>query len=564
MAKRGNQVIVGSFILASAGLALSSTAACVGDDPIVAGTSSGTSGTSGSSGGSGNTCKTNSECPTGFCVDGQCCASACVGQCESCKEPGKEGECVPAKGAPRSGRAACAGTGDAVCGGSSDGTNRAACAYPTTECRAGACKTGIATNAASCDKGACPPATNTVCASTTDKKYCGPASCVGATQIVAGYDFTCALMTDQTVRCWGAGDAGELGQGAGDLTDHGTPVTVKGLTGVTKLTASVAYYGHVCALLGDQTVRCWGSGVNGVLGNGLTADSPVPVQVLKAAGMPFTAIKDISTGQNVSCLLDTTGTPFCWGFQLEGAVGDGITTNTSRLFPIAVTGGGAGHSSIAVGYGHACATTTATNVSGVKCWGDNANLAIGIAGGGTYPTAQALAGYAIGNGTLAAPIVTGGSGGTSCVIQNNSTLGCWGNNATHQLGRNGTTTDSATPGVVCRSATTPCTVNTDIVTGVKNFGLGERHGCAVADTSVRCWGRGNHGELGDGNLADHTLTNAATGPSLPTGAKQVAVGGYHTCALLADQTVQCWGWNGNGQLGNGGNADSAVPVVTIF
>lgn len=456
------------------------------------------------------------------------------------------------------------GAGDAVCGGSCDLKNRTACTYPTSVCRPGECKSGVTTNAASCDKGACPPATTTVCASTPDKKYCGPTSCVGATQVVAGYDFSCALMTDQTVRCWGAGDSGQLGQGAADLTDHKTPVTVKGLTGVTKLSASVAYVGHVCALLGDQTVRCWGSGANGVLGNGDTANSPVPVQVLKAAATPFTLIKDISTGQNVTCLLDTTGTPWCWGLQLEGSVGDGIQTNTSRLFPIAVTGGAAGSSSIWVGYGHACLTTTATNTSGVKCWGSNTNLAIGIAGGGNYATAQTLAGFATANGTLAAPIVAGGSGDTSCVITNTSTLACWGNNGTHQLGRNGTTADSATPGNVCRTSTTPCTLAADLLTGVKNFGLGERHACAVTDTFVRCWGRGNHGELGDGNLADHTLTNAMTGPSLPTAAKQIAVGGYHTCVLLADQTVQCWGWNGNGQLGNGLSADSATPLVTVF
>jgi alpha-tubulin suppressor-like RCC1 family protein len=469
------------------------------------------------------------------------------------------------KGPPRGDRAKCTGTGDAVCGGSCDGTNRAACAYPTVECRKGSCATGVTTVAATCSNGVCPPVTTTVCANTTKTKYCGPTSCVGATQVVAGYDFSCALMTDQTVRCWGSGGAGQLGQGAADLDDHLTPVTVKGLTGVTKLTASVAYYGHVCALLGDQTARCWGSGAFAVLGNGATDDSPVPVQVMKSAGVPFTGIKDISTGQNVTCLLDTTGAPYCWGYEGSGAVGDGVQTNTTHTYPIAVTNGGTGNSSIWVGYNHACMTTTATNTSGVKCWGDNSQLAVGMAGGGIVATAQAVPSFAIANGSLVSPIMAGGTGGVSCAITQTSTVSCWGDNSKHQLGRDGTTTDSATPSNVCRTATVPCTAVADVMAGVKKVGLGEYHACAITDTSVKCWGASAaHGELGDGNLAAHFVANASVGPTFASQVTQLAVGGFHTCVLLADQSVQCWGWNGNGQLGNNSQADVATPVATLF
>lgn len=100
---------------------------------------------------------------------------------------------------------------------------------------------------------------------------------------------------------------------------------------------------------------------------------------------------------------------------------------------------------------------------------------------------------------------------------------------------------------------------------VKSFGLGENHGCAVTDTFVKCWGTSNgYGGLGDGNIASHFVTNASVGPTFSSAAKQVAVGGFHSCVLLADQTVLCWGRNGDGQLGDNSNTDSAVPVTTAL
>lgn len=566
MASRARHVIAASVLGLTSVAFAASHAGCVGDDVAVGPTASsgGTSGTSGDpdgGGGGGGACTTNNQCGTSFCVDGVCCAAPCTGQCESCREPGKEGQCVPVTGVPRAGKAACTGAGDALCGGTCDGANRTACGYPTTDCRPGSCTNGTVTNVATCAQGVCPASTTKTCASTLDTKVCGATSCVGVTQVVAGYDFSCALMTDQTVRCWGAGGAGQLGQGAADVNDHLTPVAVKGLSGVTKLTASGAYFGRVCALLSDQTAKCWGSGAFGTLGTGALADSAVPLPVLKAAGMPFAGIKDISAGQNVTCLLDTTGQAWCWGYQGEGTVGDGVSTATNRLYPAAISGGGTGNSAISVGYNHACMTTTATNTSGVRCWGANGNLSVGTTGATSFSTAQTMA-YSAANGSIVRPIGVGGERGTSCVIANNSTLSCWGGNAFGQLGRNtnGSATNTATPQPVCSNAA--CSTN---MTLVKSFGVGEQHACAVHETFVKCWGRSNHGELGDGDVATlHSSLFAAGGPALPTAARQIAVGAFHSCVLLADQTVRCWGWNSNGQLGTGGTDDTAVPVMTAF
>lgn len=558
---------------------MGSVAACVGDSPEASppddttdsGTSSGAQPSSSSgttpSGDSGplRECTRNDECPTGFCTDGVCCASPCNGQCESCNEPDTRGQCVPTQGAPRGNRPACAGAGDAVCGGACDGVDRTVCKYPTTECRAGSCADGVLTKAASCQEGACPAVSTQACGDTPNSKYCSASACVGVQQVVTGYDFSCALMTDGTVRCWGSNDFGQLGIGDDD-TAHNRPVAVPNLSNVVKLTANSSEGYRVCALLGDQTAKCWGNGRYGTLGDGNTADhiSGTPVAVMKDASTVFGGIKDIATGQNATCALDTSGVAWCWGHRYFGTVGDGVTSDTSRQYPVAVTGGGTGNSAITVGQWHACLTTTSNNTSGVRCWGDNSGLGVGMSGQPSYNTAQTTPANNV-NGGVPNPIGAGSPQNVTCAILNNSTLGCWGGNARGQLGQNtiGSGSNSATAQSVCRDNGGPCAK----MNGVTSFGMGEQFSCAVTSGDVRCWGRdNNYGSLGDGikRPTSSPVLNASVGPAFPVNATGVAVGAYHACALLADGTVRCWGWGTSGQLGGGNNNDSAEPVAVQF
>ena len=134
----------------------------------------------------GGSCGSDAQCGTGHCVDGVCCDTACTGQCEACNVAGSAGVCSPVVGAPRDGRAACA-TDGSTCGGACDGSQRAACTYPGSQCRAEtACASGVKTDAASCDgSGHCParvqescvPATCTTDADCSSSDYCAAGTC---------------------------------------------------------------------------------------------------------------------------------------------------------------------------------------------------------------------------------------------------------------------------------------------------------------------------------------------------------------------------------------------------
>ncbi|MGE0322425.1 MAG: DNRLRE domain-containing protein [Polyangiaceae bacterium] len=113
----------------------------------------------------GAPCSRSAQCGSGRCVDGYCCNSACSGQCEACDISGSLGLCSAVTGAPHGARTACTNDGTG-CGGTCDGTNQAACAYPgnSTVCRAAACSAGIATVEARCSgSGNCPALQQQTC-----------------------------------------------------------------------------------------------------------------------------------------------------------------------------------------------------------------------------------------------------------------------------------------------------------------------------------------------------------------------------------------------------------------
>ena len=226
----------------------------------------------------------------------------------------------------------------------------------------------------------------------------------GVKVLAAGGFHSCALLTSGEVLCWGANGSGQLGNGT--KTDSSTPVEVKGLTGVTGLAPAKHLGRYSCALKSDGTVWCWGTNLQGQLGNNSSSPSTTPVQVSGLSGVKAVYAGGIDDNSNTSCAIKNDGTAWCWGSR----PGDGA--GVARKTPAQVKGL-AGVQSMAVGCYHVCALDKNDEV---HCWGENKGR---LGNGKTADSHAPVA--AIGNGSSIAACHT-----STCAVRNDSSLWCWG------------------------------------------------------------------------------------------------------------------------------------------
>lgn len=350
----------------------------------------------------------------------------------------------------------------------------------------------------------------------------------GVTAITVGESHTCALVSGGGVKCWGANGYGQLGDGT--TTQRNTPVDVAGLaSGVTAITAGES---HTCALVSGGGVKCWGTGP---LGDGTTTNSSIPVDV---AGLS-NGVTAIAAGGSHTCVLLSGGGVKCWGENQFGQLGDGTTTYSGT--PADVISLASGVIAIAAGQLHTCALLSS---GGVKCWGWNYLGQLGDSTTTDRNIAVDVSGIA--SGMMA---ITAGEWYT-CALTSGGGVKCWGSNFSGQLG-DGTIINRSTPVNVVRLASSAIAI-----------AAGSGHTCALlSGGGVKCWGWNYYGQLGDGTLRQRSIPVDVTG--LAGGVTTIAAGQLHTCVLLSGGGVKCWGYNGLGQLGDGTTMDRGKPVDVV-
>lgn len=438
----------------------------------------------------------------------------------------------------------------------------------------------------------------------------GPATVVpevsDAVQISSGTSRVCALLRDATVRCWGAFRDARSGGGPEVIE---SPITIDGLENVVSVAAghdrmcAILRSGkvscgdriatevegisdavsislgndHTCVVLRDNTVRCWGDNQYGQVGDPLgSADHPTPFEV---AGVSDAV--QVKAGWSHTCILRRGGTVQCWGDNTSGQLGDG-TFNQSAT-PVTVIGL---DDAVALSLGdfHSCALTRQGKI---RCWGSNYEAQLGdgtlvessvpvdgprlhhvvaITAGGEHTCALRRDGETLcwgrtggaateGEGQATAEIggfgdalaLTAGSDHT-CALTSCGRVLCWGTYDLNEVPEGGSYGYRLDRPAEVRG-----------LSGVLSISGGGEHSCAVLrDGTVRCWGAVGFSQSRTEYPPDLT---AIPIPGLPGPVAKLSAGWDATCALLRDGQISCWGENDQGQRGDG--TDFSAPSPTL-
>ncbi len=411
----------------------------------------------------------------------------------------------------------------------------------------------------------------------------------GVNQISAGGAHACAHQYTNRLKCWGKdydGQLGDGGSGSGVISslpqavlDHyeAHATTPPYLEGALQVSAGG---NHTCAYFGRGSVnpyRCWGSNIDGQLGDGSIVKSVYPNMIKDMLAFSPPPVKKIVSGEFYSCGLTPAGAVKCWGINLEGQLGNGSNTDTSQ--PVQVTGLESGVISLAAGESHVCAITAE---GGVKCWGKNQFGQLGNGSNADQNTPVDVVGLSSGVAEISAGYVH------TCALMTGGTVKCWGKGLEGELG-NGDVQDSNIPvdvsnldevidietgnaiscaltsagGVKCWGAifTHSSTVPEDIAglaSGITGLAVGSSHACALsAQGGVKCLGQNIAGEVGDGTTTPRPTPVDVVG--LTSGVSSISAGHLSTCAITVSG-VQCWGYNVFGQLGDGSKINRTTPV----
>ena len=152
---------------------------------------------------------------------------------------------------------------------------------------------------------------------------------VNPNSIAPGFHHTCVILENGSVSCWGRNYRGELGDGSIGENDGGqtgwrsTPSLTQGFGNGRTAVSIASGNGYSCVILNDGNVSCWGNNEVGQLGDGSKTNRPIPTQTL-TLGPGRTAVA-ITAGDRHTCAILDDGNVSCWGYNDVGQLGDGAT-----------------------------------------------------------------------------------------------------------------------------------------------------------------------------------------------------------------------------------------------
>ena len=506
----------------------------------------------------GASCDEDLDCRSRICVDGVCCDALCGGtdptDCRACSVAAggaADGTCTPivAGTVCRSGSGAC--DAPESCNGTTVDCPPDAPAADGT-----ACGPGDACDAVNrCVAGACTPTPAPDCDDanpcTTDS--CDPSSgCAHTTTPACTYDAgppgsgPDAGLPSCEPGARGDCDGDPINGCEQPLDDDrhcgscgrscSTGLHCRGGSCVDPVVQLAGGTSAVCARRMSGRAQCWGNDTLGTLGNGTAMHLFEPVYV--AGTHRFT---HLAVGGATACGARTDGRLVCWGAGSYGQLGDGTTT-VSRDAP-ALVPGLTDVLDVDVSGNHVCAVVRDGRVA---CWGR------GTSG-------------QLGQGSLAdshSPVwVTGIDSARrvalgfehSCALHVDSTVSCWGSTQYGQVG-NELAVFERPP------MTTPYEL--PFLVGAVDLDAGEHFTCArMRDSTLRCWGRNQNGQLGDGTLVDRPEPTLATAIS---GVTQHCARYQASCAIQSDGRVRCWGQLGGWEVASFENVLTPRPVHGVI
>lgn len=377
-----------------------------------------------------------------------------------------------------------------------------------------------------------------------------------------GGNSSCAILASGAMKCWGADNVGQTGRGTIDQYSAPPSFDIDLGTGRTALAAALDSV-HVCAILDDFTLKCWGQTGLGYGDTKTRGDRAFEM----GDNLPTV---DVGTGRKVynvdahggsTCAVLDDSSLKCWGANANGQLGLGDTAARGNApgqmgdaLPAVSLGTGLKPIQVAVGATSSCVLFQSGSV---KCWGDNSSGQLGqgdtvARGDNPNEMGDNLPPIALGTGRTVLKVGVGT--GYACAQLDNDTLKCWGTypgalgaftlpnhgDDPNEMGDNLAVVDFGTGRKVIDFA-------------VQDYAL-----CAqLDDLSIKCIGRNATGELGQGDTTPRidptTWGNALPAIALGTGRTSVtiSVGAEHACVRFDDWSVKCWGGNENGQLGVG-------------